>query len=1303
VRDALATWSRSQRRFASWAAMVSALGELKNAADEQQLALENAVEVRAELRSIIHEQGLLPASMPTHPGDIDGLRLLARVEKLRALFIDLGQRGLTFVSVEHLARTLQQELTRKPKPFLHRADKEEEASEAGAEEAQDSAADTLAQPLGGRAFILSAPLLSEDPAAALLEPPSNWDDSESSARGVAAAKAKAGADSSLLEVYGEEADEESEPLPPVQQQQVHGRKKSSGAAASGAGVTHTLFTPSAVAASIASGSGISAAGANAKCLAQFAAEQKKQQLMQQLQELAEAQPGVDSLADDGADPSEADCITRRFDLFYALSWPACRLLSSPLLSGEAANGTGGGAGVLPSLQLTDDDLDELLAAAAVGRSLAETEEANSSDAPPSALSLALTIVRQLDAEGRRFTDVPALVEAVATRAQRRALQDYLRHFGHLLSALLRSDRLASNAHLFDKLLSLMPHHAAAAAGEIAGRAVDPMLSVVHLLARTQLHFEALQSAAAAREAAQARGGPLSRSMSGSDQPGQGRPGAPAGASFRVTEQSFLASFAHLAQASRRGTLSSLLRHGLPPCFELLFVSALASRPDVLKSQLTELRLEALLAVCGGSLYRTVRLLKEMEAAGTLFGSLQELVDAAAAIVRKKRLLQASLRWEQGKTLSDAAAATSLATLDQANGADASVPVDPSSSSPSASSASLSEGLDALEVEPVDPVLLQKRQALVQALSPPASLVFTLPGASRPAQPRFTDVQLDQIFDICGSTQKVVALLQVMERDGERVATFEHLLLALSERRQFDLASSLWATVAERSRECEADSSGEKARAYDTNKRAWRAFVPLASGGGDAFNHALFESLLYDGTGCVDPSLPVHLVLASLQRIAGARNMPSPLFQSLDELVLAVRAEAPVARRRLLCMQLFDPRTRRQGGSGLRGLFVPPLLHSSEEALVASKRGDLLCRFEGLSVSEADALLAASDHSLFLCLRHLQTLRHAGMTFTNARALLEAVVNTHQRMRAEEAELLLGAGAGGAALNSSALAIARMAAAADNTGTSDCVSSGNKLLYSASSVGGASLAEFLTPFVSDDIATAASTTDELKDAELAAENEAWRTVGGTVDERMPAFRSVLQSTELFSEWNGAAATGGMAASSGSGASLFATSSAMEAVMRVVRGDLPTLRTAITELERLHQRYNLPAAGTSGVSGLLTGSSGPDAVLKAFLADLSAWMARRDALDLLSALSYPACGLFAEVPEPGVEVDVRSLRALMHAAGGSLGRAKRMLAALDQAGVRCTGTGAAPMQGLVLAVRMLRKEQQALAQHPPAQLR
>src|SRR5690242_6200415 len=100
--------------------------------------------------------------------------------------------------------------------------------------------------------------------------------------------------------------------------------------------------------------------------------------------------------------------------------------------------------------------------------------------------------------------------------------------------------------------------------------VDPMLSVVHLMARTQLHFESLQMAAAAREAAQARGAPLPRSLPASDQFIPSRSGTAAGASFRVSEQSFLASFAHLAVASRRGTLGSLLRHGLPPCFEPLF-------------------------------------------------------------------------------------------------------------------------------------------------------------------------------------------------------------------------------------------------------------------------------------------------------------------------------------------------------------------------------------------------------------------------------------------------------------------------------------------------------------------------------------------------------------------------------------------------------------------------------------------------------------------------------------------------------------------------------------------------------------
>lgn len=174
-------------------------------------------------------------------------------------------------------------------------------------------------------------------------------------------------------------------------------------------------------------------------------------------------------------------------------------------------------------------------------------------------------------------------------------------------------------------------------------------------------------------------------------------------------------------------------------------------------------------------------------------------------------------------------------------------------------------------------------------------------------------------------------------------------------------------------------------------------------------------------------------------MAAARKLPSPLFQSLEELVLAVRDEAPVARRRLLCMQLFDPRSRRQGGSGLRGFFVPPLLCSSEEALAASKHGEVLCRFEGLSMGEADALLAASEHSLFLCLRHLHTLHRAGLAFTSARALLD-----------DEAE-----------------------------------------------------------------AAAASATAEPEDAELAAENEAWRTVGGSVEEKLqlPSNVRVWTAAEL----------------------------------------------------------------------------------------------------------------------------------------------------------------------------------------------
>jgi hypothetical protein len=60
----------------------------------------------------------------------------------------------------------------------------------------------------------------------------------------------------------------------------------------------------------------------------------------------------------------------------------------------------------------------------------------------------------------------------------------------------------------------------------------------------------------------------------------------------------------------------------------------------------------------------------------------------------------------------------------------------------------------------------------------------------------------------------------------------------------------------------------------------------------------------------------------------------------------------------------------------------------------------------------------------------------------------------------------------------------------------------------------------------------------------------------------------------------------------------------------------------------------------------------------------------------------------------------LRALLHAAGGSLTRAKALISALDHAGLRCgttPGTGpAAAMDELVRAVRLLRLERRAVAQ-------
>jgi hypothetical protein len=88
------------------------------------------------------------------------------------------------------------------------------------------------------------------------------------------------------------------------------------------------------------------------------------------------------------------------------------------------------------------------------------------------------------------------------------------------------------------------------------------------------------------------------------------------------------------------------------------------------------------------------------------------------------------------------------------------------------------------------------------------------------------------------------------------------------------------------------------------------------------------------------------------------------------------------------------------------------------------------------------------------------------------------------------------------------------------------------------------------------------------AENVAEADAWRTAGGSVEEKMAAFRTALQSTELFLEANNS--SGGSGGSSN--VPSFATTGAMESVMGLVRGDLTALRVVLLELERMHQLYD-----------------------------------------------------------------------------------------------------------------------------------
>jgi hypothetical protein len=155
------------------------------------------------------------------------------------------------------------------------------------------------------------------------------------------------------------------------------------------------------------------------------------------------------------------------------------------------------------------------------------------------------------------------------------------------------------------------------------------------------------------------------------------------------------------------------------------------------------------------------------------------------------------------------------------------------------------------------------------------------------------------------------------------------------------------------------------------------------------------------------------------------------------------------------------------------------------------------------------------------------------------------------MRSDESELLSGAGIVLPSAPPPAV-VANASAARPPTLT--------KLVYGSSAssavgVGDAALADFLVPFVPEDgeSTVGLDPLDEFELAENVAEADAWRTAGGSVEEKMAAFRTALQSTQLFLEAN-----------NGSGGSSnvpsFATTGAMESVMRLVRGDLSALRAA-----------------------------------------------------------------------------------------------------------------------------------------------
>ena len=1150
VAASLLSWQQSGRRFRDWNSMLLEFAALKVAADKIQVTIEAAIESRAAVQELLQQFELIEAQAIAEidPRDLDSLLSLP----LGANPIDSLHASFGSYQAQGLRFASFEHLVRVVQVELEKRAPQFEAEHAKQTKknaAVMSGAAELPLAAGAQHYTISAPLTGEgDYGSSAFSDP---------------------------DLPGGLNGDSSPSLLPSQ------RKNNK----------YTLFTPDGDAAATAAVGGPKSTAAS-----------ERRNLQQQLNQLAEAQPWLDGCDEAGAEPTAEELIARRYQLFLALSYPASHLFVRRASPASPSSSGPGSASAPVSVHLNDDDLDEILLAAGV--------HSGGSGAVGGAVGLAITFARELDAEGRRFSSVESLVEAIGERAQRKELTAYLSTFGGLLAEMLHTPTVLASG-FFDRLLAHMPS---------GGTTPDPMLPLSHFLARTQAFFETRQ--VAEREAALAAAGGRAKSLI--DDGWRPRP---------VSEETFLATFAHLVIAARRGILGSLLSQGIPPFFESLFGPKLASNPSALKSQLTERMLEQMLALQGGSLYRTVRCLKDLEADDHRYASAQELLEAMAQQARTKRIA-ASMEGgvhddqQQQQVASRGSDRKAAATAKFA------------SSSKSASD---------------DPASLQRRSALFLALSPPQCSLFS----QRRDAISLTDRELDETLALGGGLAGCVQHIAAMDAAGVKLRSFDAFLVALSARRQFDLCAVYWTEA--QSNAAKAATDPTAAATFAQSGQAYRHFTEDASSHSGALTQPLFDSML-QAMGGADPAVGVLAVLQSLQRIDGSTPVIAPLFPNQTELLQGLREESQLAKRHILPHRLFDPREGNRAETNLLSLlsFASAEAQRPEEKTAAAgsmtDASHPFCRWEGISSSDADSLLAACEGSLFFTLRHCGSLVRAGYSFSSVVELREAIASVHVFMREEEASQISGSAATqkqkhhNVKLDAAAALARRAMESRRRQSAGPRLPASSKLVFKDNGVSGLSSYDF-TEDDEGDLDSQALSDEHRWRAEMDLADVA--SVRNGKPSTADAFRAALAESELFSELE-------------AGAPLMSVGE-VDHCVRAVRGSPAAFRVALLELERQHQRYT---------------------ALAPFISDLRSLAAQREHDELLVALSYPSCRIFEKASAAGVEVDETQLRSLIRAASSgrsSLGAAKRMLLALDRAGVRFDS-----MDELIAGVKALRAE-------------